>query len=61
MFTKNNWYHTNMYVEAFHTKVFVYERQINGHVDKCVHLVIKIAKDKAFQKQIKLEKGKTSY
>ena len=34
--------------------------KINGHVDKYVHLLMKIAKTKLL-KDIKLEKGKTSY
>ena len=35
--------------------------KINRRVDKCIHLLMKIAKDKAFERLIKLEKGKTSY
>ena len=52
-----------MYVEPFHqTLNYLYMRaKINRRVDKCVHLLMKIAKDKAFERQIKLEKRKTSY
>ena len=32
--------------------------KINQHVDKCIHLLMKIPKDKAFERQIKLEKGR---
>ena len=35
--------------------------KINRSVDKCIHLLMKIAKDKALERLIKLEKGKTSY
>ena len=40
---------TNMYVEAFHqTLNYLYMKvKINRCVDKCVHLLMKIAKDKA--------------
>ena len=34
---------------------------INQRVDKCIHLLMKTAKDKAFERLIKLVKGKTSY
>ena len=52
-----------MYVEAFHhTLKYLYIKdKINQHVHRCVHLVMKIAKDKAFERLIKLEKGMTSY
>ena len=54
---------TNMYVEVFHQILnYLYMKaKINGRVNKCVHLLMKIAKDKAFERQIKIEKGKTSY
>ena len=35
--------------------------KINRRVDKYIHLLMKIVKDKAFERQIKLEKVKTSY
>ena len=35
--------------------------KINRRVDKCIHLLMKIVKDKAFERLIKLEKGKTPY
>ena len=35
--------------------------KISRHVNKCIYLLMKIAKDKAFERLIKLEKGKTSY
>ena len=52
---------TNMYVESFHqTLKYLYMKgKINQCVDKCVHLLIKTAKDKAFERQIKLEKEYT--
>ena len=35
--------------------------KIKQCVDKCVHLLMNIAKDKDFERQINLEKVKTSY
>ena len=35
--------------------------KINQCIDKCVHILKKITKDKTFERLIKLEKGKTSY
>ena len=54
---------TNMYVEVFqHTLKYLYIKgKINRSVDICIHLLMKIAKDKALERLIKLEKGKTSY
>ena len=53
---------TNMYVEAFHnTLKQVYMRgQVSRHVDKCLHLLLWMARDKAFNRLVKLEKGKTT-
>ena len=50
------------YVEAFyHILNYLYMKgKINRHVNKCIHLLMNIAKDKAFERLIKLEKGKTS-
>ena len=47
---------TTMYIEAFHkTLNYLYMKgKINWRVDKCVHLLMKIAKDKAFERQIQL-------
>ena len=52
-----------MYVEVFHhTLQYLYMKgKINQLVDKCVHLLVKIEKDKSFERLIKLEKRKTSY
>ena len=54
---------TNMYVEVFqHTlKYLCMKWKINRSVDKCIHLPMKIANNKVFERLIKLEKGKTSY
>ena len=55
------WYiNTNMYVEPFHqTLNYLYMKgKSNRRVDKCVHLLMKIVKDKAFERQMKLEKGR---
>ena len=51
---------TNMYVAAFHhiLKYLYMKGKINRSVDKCIHLLMKIAKDKAFERLIKQEKGR---
>ena len=53
---------TNMYVEAFHRLLkHVYMKgKSNRRVDKCIHVLIKLERDKAFERLIKLEKGKIS-
>lgn len=53
---------TNMYVEAFH-RVFKYEykgKGMNRRVDKCLLSLIKFNRDKAFDRIIKLTKGKAT-
>ena len=51
-----------MFVEAFHnTLEQVYmQGKVNRRVDKCLHVLLWLARDKAFERLIKLEKGKTS-
>ena len=51
-----------MFEEFYQTLNYLYMKgKINRHVDKYVHLLMKIANDKTFERQIKLENGKTSY
>ena len=51
---------TNMYVEAFHRvlKHIYMKGTINKRVDKCIHILMKYERDKAFERVVKLEKGK---
>ncbi len=51
---------TNMHVEAFHrTLRYQYLMgKVNKPVDKCIHTLLKFARDKAFDRLVKLEKGK---
>ena len=53
---------TNMYVESFHRLLkYVYMRgRINKRVDKLLHILMKVARDKGFERLCKLEKGKIS-
>ena len=53
---------TNMYVESFHRTIkHVYMKgRINKRVDNLLHILIKISRDKAFERLCKLEKGKIS-
>ena len=57
---KNVGINTNMAVEAFH-RAFKYgylKGRINKRVDTCLHYLIQYAKDKSFDRIIKLTKGK---
>ena len=51
-----------MYVEAFHhlLKYLYLKGTTNKRVDKCIHVLMKLARDKGFERLVKLEKGKTS-
>ena len=51
---------TNMYVEAFHRvlKYIYLKGKVNKRVDICLHALIKIARDKFFERLVKLSKGK---
>ena len=50
----------NMYVEAFHhvLKYIYLKGTVNKRVDKCIHVLMKLARDKGFERLVKLEKGK---
>ena len=52
---------TNMFVEAFHhvLKYIYFKGRVNKRVDKCVGVLVKIARDKAFERLIKLKKRKS--
>ena len=51
---------TNMYVEAFHrTLKYTYLKgKVNKRMDKCLYMLLKFARDKGFERLVKLEKGK---
>ena len=61
-YRKSSFINTNMYVEAFHRVLkHVYMKgKVNKRVDKCIHILMKYDRDKAFERLVKLEKGKTS-
>ena len=53
---------TNMYVESFH-KVLKYiylKGKINKRMDRCIYVLMKYCRDKAFNRILKLEKGKST-
>ena len=54
---------TNMFLEAFHRtlKVVYMQQKQNRRVDFLLHTLLKIAKDKIFDRVIKLEKGKFTH
>ena len=51
---------TNMYVEAFHRVLkYVYLKgKVNKRLDKCSGVLLKLARDKGFDRLVKIEKGK---
>lgn len=54
---------TNMALEAFHRliKVCYLEKKQNRRVDYLLHVLLKIARDKVFERLQKTQKGKSSY
>ena len=54
---------TNMYVESFHRVLkHVYLcGKVNKRMDKCIHKLLLYARDKAFDRLIKLHKGKSTH
>ena len=53
---------TNMHTEAFHRVLkYVYLRgRINKRLDKLIYVLLKLSRDKGFERVIKIEKGKYS-
>ena len=53
---------TNMYVEAFHRVLkYIYMKgRVNKRLDKCLHILLKLARDKGFERLVKMEKGKNT-
>ena len=53
---------TNMYVEAFHRvlKHIYLKGRVNKRLDKCLQVLLKIARDKGFERLVKIEKGKNT-
>ena len=53
---------TNMYVESFHKLIkYIYTRgRVNLRIVKLLHKLLKVARDEAFERLCKMEKGKIS-
>ena len=53
---------TNMYVEAFHRvlKYLYLKGKTNKRLDRCIGVLLKVSRDKGFERLVKLEKGKCS-
>ena len=51
-----------MYVEAFHRvlKCIYLKGKVNKRLDKSIGILMKSARDKGFERLVKLEKGKNS-
>ena len=54
---------TNMFVEAFHRtlKIVYLQQKQNRRIDFLLHTLLKLARDKVFERLTKLEKGKYSH
>lgn len=54
---------TNMAVEAFHhsLKICYMEKKQNRRIDRLLHILLKIARDKVFERVIETQKGKMTY
>ena len=54
---------TNMATEAFHRliKVCYMEKKHNRRIDHLIHVLLKVARDKVFERLLKLHKGKLSH
>ena len=54
---------TNMAVEAFHhsLKTCYFEKKQNRRIDTLLHVLLKIARDKVFERVLKTQKGKMTY
>ena len=61
-YRKKSGINTNMYVESFFRLLkYIYMRgRSNKRVDKLIYVLMKVARDKAFDRLCKLEKGKVS-
>ena len=59
-YRQQSFINTNMHVEAFHhvLKYIYLNGKVNKCVDKCIHKLLKISRDKTFERIIKLTKGK---
>ena len=59
-YRKKSGINTNMYVESFHGLVkYIYMRgRANKRIDKLLYILMKVSRDKAFERLCKLEKGK---
>ena len=53
---------TNMYVEAFHRvlKYIYFKGKVNKRLDNCIEILLKLARDKGFERIAKIGKGKNS-
>ena len=54
---------TNMHIESFHrlVKVVYLHQKQNRRIDALLSVLLKLSRDKAFERLQKLEKGKNSY
>ena len=61
-YRKDAFVNTNMYVEAFHKVLkYVYMKgRVNKRLDKCIFVLLKLARDKGFERLLKIEKGKNT-
>ena len=49
----------NRFTECLNIYVYLKGR-VNKRVDKCIHVLLKLARDKGFERLVKVEKGKST-
>ena len=56
-------FNTNMFVESFHRllKIVYLDGKQNRRIDRLLNILLRIARDKAYERLIKIEKGKTTH
>lgn len=61
-YRKHAFINTNMYAESFHRVLkYVYLKgKVNKRMDFCINVLLRYARDKAFDRLLKLEKGKST-
>ena len=61
-YRKDAFLNTNMYVEAFHRVLkYVYMKgKVNKRLHNCIYVLLKLARDKGFERLVKIENGKNT-
>ncbi len=62
VYTQSAGININMFVAAFHNtlKQVYMQGRVYRRVNKCLHVLLRLARDKTFDRLVKLEKGKNT-